>query len=117
VALSKLDMLIIRACKSKDPHKRLMSVYRRFYYNGTEEQMYQCFIPFLAECCAWYNGMPPDKLIALSCPEWWQSQAKMSWAKTTGMNLVSAVRNTLVSAFPEEMIWPVCYLRIEGNDE
>lgn len=111
MALSKLDMLIIRACKSIDPHKRLMSVYRRFYFKGTEEQMYQCFIPFLAECCVWYSGMPPDKLIGMSRPEWWQSRDEYSWAKTTGMNLVSVVSNTLISAFPEEMIWPVWYRR------
>lgn len=111
MALSKLDMLVIRACKSANPRKRLMSVYRRFYFKGTEEQMYQCFIPFLAECCVWYRGMPPDKLVHACRPLWYQTMQGFSWNKTTFTNLVSEVRNTLISAFPEEMIWPVCYRR------
>ena len=29
--MDKLKQLFIRACKSNDPHKRLTSIYRRFY--------------------------------------------------------------------------------------
>ena len=32
--MTKLDMLWFRACKSKNPQKRLQSVYRRFYLCG-----------------------------------------------------------------------------------
>lgn len=35
--MTKLDMLWVRACKSKNPQKRLRSVYRRFYLCGEPE--------------------------------------------------------------------------------
>jgi len=31
--MSKVDSLLIRACKSEDPIKRLESVYKRFYFH------------------------------------------------------------------------------------
>lgn len=31
--MDKIDMLLIRACKSINPEKRINSVYRRFYHN------------------------------------------------------------------------------------
>jgi len=35
--MRKLDQLFVRACKSKDPKKRLLSVYRRFYLDTDED--------------------------------------------------------------------------------
>lgn len=35
--MTKLDMLWVRACKSKNPQRRLQSVYRRFYLCGEPE--------------------------------------------------------------------------------
>ena len=34
--MTKLDMLLIRACKTENPNKRLRSIYRRFYLNSKE---------------------------------------------------------------------------------
>jgi len=36
--MNKLDMLFIRACKSKDPYKRVCSVYKRFYCEDTKQR-------------------------------------------------------------------------------
>ena len=38
--LNKIDLLFIRACKSKDPIKRVYSVYSRFYYKNTEAEQH-----------------------------------------------------------------------------
>ncbi len=32
-----VEILLIRACKSNNPEKRLASVYRRFFYSGKME--------------------------------------------------------------------------------
>ena len=34
--MNKLDMLFIRACKARDAKKRIKSIYRRYYYRGTQ---------------------------------------------------------------------------------
>lgn len=50
--LTKLEMLWIRACKSEEPEKRLVSLYRRFYTRclAPSEQTY--YITFkLVELC------------------------------------------------------------------
>ena len=37
MALTNVEILLIRACKSKDPMKRLLLTYRRFYLADTVE--------------------------------------------------------------------------------
>ena len=37
--MNSMDQIWVRACKSKNPTTRLRSVYRRFYYAGTDLKM------------------------------------------------------------------------------
>ena len=104
MSLSKLDMLIIRACKSKDPIKRLRSVYRRFWFAGSDMQMYRCFIPHLVRFCMEYSNTQPLKLLEMSKPCWYIGIDERSWEETTFVNLVTEVRLTHRGNFPEEML-------------
>ena len=40
----KIDRHWIRACKSKDPHTRIKSVYKKFYYSKNPSTWYQCYL-------------------------------------------------------------------------
>jgi hypothetical protein len=42
--LTKTEMLLLRACKTSDPEKRLTSVYKRFYLAGVPEHRDICSI-------------------------------------------------------------------------
>jgi hypothetical protein len=42
--LTKTQQLLIRACKSLEPKKRLISVYKRFYYRHASEQEMTVFL-------------------------------------------------------------------------
>jgi len=48
--MNKIDQLIIRACKSKNPDTRLKSVYRRFYCSD-EELFFASITGILARLC------------------------------------------------------------------
>lgn len=50
--MRKLDQLFIRACKSKDPSTRVISVYRRFYLRGIHnEKPEPHIVVILAKIC------------------------------------------------------------------
>jgi len=50
---SNLDTLFIRACKSKDPEKRISSLYRRFFYNGEQSKIsyHAALVSILGDVC------------------------------------------------------------------
>lgn len=48
--MNKIDQLIIRACKSKDPDTRLKSVYRRFYLSN-DDLFFASITGILARLC------------------------------------------------------------------
>ena len=64
--LTKLDILWIRACKSKEPEKRLVSLYRRFYHSKLNlkypSHPIVYIVPILLELCDSYF---PMKLVTL----------------------------------------------------
>jgi hypothetical protein len=47
------DILLIRACKSKEPFKRIYSLYKRKYYNN--DHYYNVMINDLSKICDKYN--------------------------------------------------------------
>lgn len=114
MALSKIDMLIIRACKSKNPHKRLMSVYRHFWYKGKTQHMHNCFIPKLAKLAGDYSKTSPIAFLDMTRKPSWDNRI-LSWHEITFENLVSEIQLTRKDYFPEEMVWPVWSRREKEN--
>lgn len=65
--MNKLDQLLVRACKSGDPQKRLQSVYRRFYMNNRVTDKDLCHI--LSKVVDKYVNVKAMKLIQELSPE------------------------------------------------
>jgi hypothetical protein len=59
--MTKIDQLFIRACKSKDPYKRLKSVRRRFYIRLNNDDKF--ILIKLAEICDIYLPVKGTKII------------------------------------------------------
>jgi len=58
--MTKIDQLFIRACKSKDPYKRLKSIRRRFYIRLNDDDKY--ITMKLAEICDTYIPVKSIKI-------------------------------------------------------
>lgn len=110
--LRKTEMLLIRACKSRDPQKRLVSVYRRFYYNGnmTEIQVNNaliCILGGLPESCI--PKVSPAKVYEKLIEEmnygamWKENNKHLSYYMLTYM--VDLIRYRQRDHFPDDMIW------------
>lgn len=56
--MNKLDMLFIRACKDRNAKKRIKSIYRRYYYRGTQsvESYNNAIISILGNIAERYIG-------------------------------------------------------------
>jgi len=59
--MNKINQLFIRACKSKDPGKRLKSIRRRFYIRLHNDNKF--ILIKLAELCDEYSPIKGTKLI------------------------------------------------------
>lgn len=64
--METITNLIIRACKSKDPHTRLKSVYRRFYLMDLDGCDH--LINILSQICEEYNLMSLTDYIYATMP-------------------------------------------------
>ena len=53
--MDKTEQLFIRACKSKSPEQRVLSVYRRFYMVPQESVSYEYIAQILARICDEYK--------------------------------------------------------------
>jgi len=58
--MTKIDQLFIRACKSKDPYKRLKSLRRHFYIHLNDDDKY--ITMKLAEICDTYLPVKSIKI-------------------------------------------------------
>ena len=59
--MNSLQLLLVRACKTRDPQKRLESVYRRYYYNGGMQSA--DMVSILNNICREYIPNSSEKLI------------------------------------------------------
>lgn len=59
--MNKIDQLFIRACKSKNPYKRLKSIRRRFYIHLDNDDKYLTIK--LAELCDKYLPIKANKIL------------------------------------------------------
>ncbi len=62
--MTNLDMLLIRACKSKNPKVRLASLYRRFYGSYTEKEQILTTLYLLIEIIEKYGITSLDKFVS-----------------------------------------------------
>lgn len=60
--MKPIDQLWIRACKSEDPKKRLLSVYRRFYCSYEDSEKYIFHI--LLGVCEKHCPIDPTRLVS-----------------------------------------------------
>jgi len=71
--MNKQRQLLIRACKSKNPLKRLRSIYRRFYLDRfTDYEFYAHVGGFLLDICVDYDLYPLTKFVS-------DLEPKLSW--------------------------------------
>ncbi len=64
--MNNVQSLLIRACKAKDPDKRIRSVYRRFFYGGDME--YRDIAAILSNIIVEYCPIPQPTLLAALHP-------------------------------------------------
>ena len=73
-----IQTLFIRACKSKDPHTRVNSVYRRFYYSKgkiDDRHLVNIFIKIIDDFCPMsiskvLDNLRPDDYFVDGDPYW-----------------------------------------------
>lgn len=100
--MNNLDTLFIRACKSKDPHKRVRSVYRRYYLGGTN--VHSCTLSgILLEVVNKHCPISVDKLINDLAPQsmFTYGTEEYNYWDTLLKVLVSHVRFTGSDVFPD----------------
>ena len=98
--MDKLDMLFIRACKAKDPRKRLNSLYYRFFLVQNRTGNEPHILHKLAAICDRYDLIGVKELIYKLSPD--------SWMYVNSENgdirfdvLLSIVRLSNVAKFPD----------------
>jgi len=110
MSLTKLEMLIIRACKSQDPIKRLTSVYRRFYNFGVtdREDVSPHVADILGQVVDKYFPILPSRVARelLSNDIWYRYDSPTEKCVRMFMNRIRFER---VDMCPEGMIWPKKY--------
>lgn len=52
--MNNVEQLFIRACKARDPFKRVQSVYRRFYLKTNDDIMFMDIASLLSNICDEY---------------------------------------------------------------
>jgi len=103
--LSKLDQLFIRGCKSNDPSKRVVSVYRRYYHRNCDPT--SPLVSILSKVCQQYSLMSTfDTLCALHPNNRWKLSEEPSLDSPENYNdlclkyLINVIRFTANDKFP-----------------
>lgn len=106
--MNKLDQLFIRACKHTNSDIRIISVYRRFYLSNIDEKRKLALINILGNICDKYlnievmiviYGLDTNKII----------KDDRNYNERVYDFLVSKIRLTEKSKFPDDMIIPIKY--------
>jgi hypothetical protein len=104
--LTKLEILFVRACKSKNPKRRLNSVYRRFYCRNNTPETYITSI--LSRICEENNLLSVTDLIEkLSISNRWKySNTDINMNSLTEYSrlilsiMISTIQLTEIKRFP-----------------
>ena len=96
--MDNIDQLFIRACKSREPEKRILSVYRRFYLSGGE-QSYSHLVAILAKIINERIDYPLTDILSDLNPEnpWRSASNEGSYWERVFDLLVSKIRLARVS--------------------
>ena len=98
--MKKLDQLFIRACKSKMPARRILSVYRRFYAIK-DPKPYVFIANILARICEKYNLITVVDLVsALDDQNQWMRPEAVNCSKRCMEVLITKIRFTSVKELP-----------------
>ncbi len=109
MSITPLEMLIIRACKSKNPRKRLESVYRRFYYHKVNTS---AILHILLDVIDKYFPTLPSKAIMYTKPDFYDKS--LSWEERTLNGCIFRIRSEQVDKIlPNEFIWPALWRNIK----
>lgn len=113
--MKKLDMLYIRACKSKNPIKRLRSLYRRFYFQIEKESDKMIFTTIMHNLLriaeeAKIPKMSLELIEGLDPKRYYRYGGVDSdcYELMVSRVLCSLIRLTIVDLFPD-VIWPGKY--------
>lgn len=96
--MSKIEMLFVRACKSRNPYKRVSSVYRRFYWSG--EVVDHIIVGLLADICQKHLEVKLYKVIERLDPIGFMRDSNESHTERAFKYCVSRLRLSEVARFP-----------------
>lgn len=74
--MTNLEMLFVRACKSKNPKKRLKSLVKRFYIPSNEHDIQQCLEHNLLQIAEKYNCISLSKFVEESSSTYVEIEVK-----------------------------------------
>jgi hypothetical protein len=102
--MNKTKQLLVRACKSFNPHVRLRSVYKRQYWRGAPDHLLDFYIAeLLSGLCDDYDIITTSKLVSALHPDnAWKHGLKSDDDYYTRVVkvLTSKIRLTKVAKFP-----------------
>lgn len=116
------DMLIVRACKSKDPRKRLNSIVRRLYPNAdklSQHDLNTTLIYYMGDVYErtmkfTYSAVSPSSIFisVLNEMQFDMDTIKKHRGDTAFYMIeffITQIRQTSKTDWPERMIWPKRY--------
>ena len=97
--MDNTTQLFIRACKSKNPEKRINSVYRRFYTHHSDADIH--IINILSRICDMYLKLRVVDVISEISPEkaWLTCNGEYNYNKACLSVLTSKIRLSEVKVF------------------
>jgi hypothetical protein len=98
--MTKIELLLVRACKTSDPQRRVRSVYQRYYGRYQKEVMDNALVGILATICDSNLNIPLLRVLSAMSP---QARGNydhdMSYTVFCVNFLISKIQNSEVSNF------------------
>lgn len=100
--MTPTENLFIRACKTENPHKRVRSVYRRFYGAYDDQVTNSALVVILADLCDKYEPFKAADLLEKVNPRKavFQGQPLMDWQTLVLNVLIYQLRFTTAKTIP-----------------
>lgn len=108
--MEKLEILFIRACKSRNPERRLKSVYKRFYYPKPKQEY---IANVLMSICEKYDPVPPTRFVN---PSLARVSIETDYWSTVTQVILGHIRFSSVEPWNKNgMIWSVKYKNLASK--
>lgn len=115
--MDKTEQLVIRACKSLNPDRRLQSVYRRFYFSGGSDHSKVGLARILSRVCDTYLNVPMSTLLNAFHPDnrctFGADETDDYWSSVIKF-LTQQIRLSERARFPG--LTPPAMFRVKGNE-